>query len=86
MQCIIPLAPSVSSNKITAIRSPYVYIRGSATYCAATFYNEITDVRCQYKIELYRAPKNNLNLDGWGINQQILSIVNDVNNNNQVLR
>ena len=77
-------APALSSGVITAKR-PVVQARGSSTYLSQTYYDAITDLRCQYRIELYRAPKNNLNLDGWGLAQQILHVVNDVNNNNQNL-
>lgn len=77
-------APALSSGVITA-KSPIVQVRGSSTYLSQTYYDAITDLRCQYRIELYRAPKNNLNLDGWGLAQQLLHIVNDVNNNNKIL-
>lgn len=79
-----PVAPTFSSNKIT-MRSPYVYIRGSSTYLTAAYYEDMVDANLQYKIELYRAPKDNLNIDGWGLEQQIRKIADDVKNNNGVL-
>ena len=45
----------------------------------------VTDVRYQYKIEVWRAPRNNLNLNGWGLTNQWLIINNDVLNNNGTL-
>lgn len=77
-------APGVSSSTLT-LKSPTLSIRGHTTYFTSTFYNALTDCRLQYKIDVYRCPRNNLNLDGWGQQQQMLHIINDVNNNNQNL-
>ena len=40
--------------------------------------NAVTDVRYQYIIEVWRAPKNNLNLDGWGLTTQWLKMNDDI--------
>lgn len=77
-------APTISSGVMT-VKSPSVYFRGSTTYLTSTYYNALTDVRLQYVIDVYRAPKNNLNLDGWGLQMQLNDIMDCVNNNNMVL-
>lgn len=77
----IPTAPSISSGVLTA-RAPSVNVRGHATYMAQDYYEALTDIRLQYVIEVYRAPKNNLNIDGWGNYQQTMKILNCINNNN----
>ena len=45
----------------------------------------MTDIRFQYKIELYRIAKSTYNLDGWGSGQQTSKIINDYYNNNATL-
>lgn len=79
------LASPTFSNGVLTLRSPSCSIRGSTTYLTSTYYNAITDIRYQYIIQVYRAPKNTLNRDGWSISQGIMNIVDCVNNNNQTL-
>ena len=74
------VAPTLSSSTLT-INSPNVIIRGHTTYFTSTYFNALTDIRQQYIIEVYRAPKENLNLDGWGIGTQAMHIIDCVNNN-----
>lgn len=62
-------APAISGTKIT-LRSPYFTARGNTTYFTSTYMGAVTDVRLQYKVELYRTPKGNLNIDGWEANTQ----------------
>lgn len=57
-------APSVSSTTLT-IKSPALNMRGSSTYFSSTYWGYVTDVRYQWIINVWRAPKGNLNLDGW---------------------
>lgn len=59
-------APSVSSGVMT-FNSPALAIRGHATYLSSTYFNAITDIRYQWKIELWRTAKGVSNLDGWGV-------------------
>lgn len=80
----IVVAPTISSGVLT-INTPTWSMRGNTTYFVNTFFNAITDIRYQFIADLYRSPKGNLNLDGWGIQQQALHIINDVHNNNQNL-
>lgn len=74
-------APSLSSNVLT-IYSPYLRIRGNATYFTQTYWEALTDIRYQYIIEMYRVPKGNLGYNGWIIEQQYQSMLNDIENNN----
>lgn len=76
--------PTTSGTTLT-IKSPTINIRGSTTYFNQTYWNAMTDARLQYIIEVYRAPRGNLNLDGWGGEQQGMHIINCVNNNNGTL-
>ena len=81
----LPTSPAISSGIMT-VKSPYVNFRGSSTYFSQTYYDELADVRLQYVIEIYRAPKNHLNIDGWGSSHEVQKILNDINNNNFILR
>ena len=58
------VAPTLSSGVIT-FNSPNLNIRGHSTYFTSTHFNALTDIRYQWVIDVYRAPKNNLNLDGF---------------------
>ena len=77
-------APSFSSSTFTA-KSPTLQMRGGNTYLTQAVYESITDIRVQYIIELYRAKKGNLNLNGWGMFTQGLHIVDCVNSANHNL-
>ena len=68
-------APAISSGVMT-VNSPALGIRGSTTYFTSTYMNAVTDVRYQYVINVFRAKKGNLNIDGWGSSQQAIHIVN----------
>ena len=67
-------APTISSGVIT-FNTPVLKIRGSTTYLTNTYFNAIQDIRYQWIIELYRAPRNNLGLDGWGQTSQAMHVV-----------
>ena len=73
--CQAVVAPSISSGSLT-INSPTVTARGHTTYFTNTYFNAMTDIRVQYVIELYRAPKNSLNLDGWSNEQLLMQVIN----------
>lgn len=79
-----PTAPAISSSTLT-IKNPALQIRGSASYLTQSVWNTISDIRYQYVIELYRAPKNSLNLNGWGMYTQAMHIVDCVNSTNHNL-
>ena len=59
-------APTASGTAIT-IKTPALITRGHTTYFTSTYMDALTDIRYQYKIEVYRAPKDNLNFNGWGM-------------------
>lgn len=76
-------APTIASNKTLTIKSPNISIRGHATYLAQTFFEAIEDIRCQYVIELWRAPLTGV--DGWMLGTQMDSIFSDIANNGGTL-
>lgn len=78
------VAPTYSSSKIT-VSSSTKTMRGNTTYFVNTYFNAIEDIRYQGIIELYRAPKNNYNLNAWGATQVLTHIANCVHNNNGTL-
>lgn len=59
-------APTANGTTIT-IKTPALITRGHTTYFTNTYMNAVTDVRYQYIIEVYRAPKDHLNFNGWGM-------------------
>lgn len=59
-------APTCTASAIT-IKTPALITRGHTTYFTNTYMNAVTDVRYQYIIEVYRAPKEHLNFNGWGL-------------------
>ena len=72
------VAPTISSGVLT-INSPTVGIRGHTTYFTSTYFNALTDIRAQYIIEVYKASKGNLNMDGWGHWSQMAHTLDCVN-------
>lgn len=68
--------PSLSSGGVITVKNPSLQIRGYASYLSSSVWDTLTDIRVQYIIELYRAPKDHLNLDGWGIYTQAKHIAN----------
>ena len=68
-----PTAPTISGTTLT-IKSPALAVRGSTSYFTSTFMNALTDIRYQYAIDVYKAPKEALGIDGWITN----SVVNHV--------
>ena len=71
-------APAIASNKNITIKSPTIAIRGHTTYLTNTFMNAMTDIRCQYVIELWRVPLTGI--DGWPHGTQMDSIFADIAN------
>lgn len=83
--CQAAVAPAISSGVVT-INSPTVTCRGHSTYYSSTYANALTDVRAQYVIEVYKAPKNSsLGYDGWSNDQLMKQIITAVNSNTQKL-
>lgn len=77
-------APSVSSGVMT-VKSPALIIRGHATYFSSTYFDALTDIRYQYVIDVYRAPKDNLNRNSWNTTQQTEDIITCVNSTTHTL-
>lgn len=73
-----PTTPSVSDTTLT-VKSPTLAVRGSTTYFTSTYMNALTDIRYQYVIDVYRAPLDNLNVDGWEQDQTVQHIIDCVN-------
>lgn len=56
-------APTVSSGVLT-VKAPSYSIRGSTTYMTSGAWGHMTDIRYQWIIDVWRAPKGNTD-DGW---------------------
>lgn len=78
-------APSATAAGVLTLKTPIYIARGHTTYFVNTFMNAVTDVRLQWKCELYRVPKNNLNLDGFGNKQNLQHILDCLNSTNHKL-
>ena len=79
-----PTSPSLSGSTLT-IKSPVLGVRGSTTYFTSTYMNALEDIRYQYVIDVYRAPLDNLNLDGWGQDQMLQHLADCINSANHTL-
>ena len=73
-----PTAPSVSGTTLT-IKTPVLGIRGSTSYFTSTYMNAVTDIRYQYVIDVYKAPKEALGISGWITNEAVNHILDCVN-------
>lgn len=78
------VAPTLSSSTLT-INSPSISIRGSSTYLTSAAWANITDVRAQYIIELWRVPYSADKVSGWQTGSGFQSMLNDVINNGGTL-
>lgn len=80
-------APALNSGtgSTLTLKSPAFIVRGNKTYFTTTYMDAVTDVRYQYIIEVWRAPKNNFNIDGWGLTQQWLKMNEDILSNTHKL-
>ena len=76
-----PTSPAISSTTET-IKSPSLKIRGHSTYFRSARWAELSDIRYQYVIDVYRVPKDSLNVQAFESRQQALHIIDCVNNNN----
>lgn len=73
-----PTAPSVSGTTLT-IKTPVLGIRGSTSYFTSTYMNAVTDIRYQYVIDVYKAPKEALGISGWITNEAVNHMLDCVN-------
>lgn len=70
--------PSISTLSSPAYITPYspaLIVKGSTTYLSQTYFEAITDIRLQYVVELWQAPRNNLNIDGFGVDSQLSHVI-----------
>lgn len=79
-----PTTPSISGTTLT-IKSPALALRGSTTYFTSTYMNALTDIRYQYIIDVYKAPKEAMSLDGWITNSLVNHIIDCVNSSTHKL-
>lgn len=77
-------APGISSGVLT-LKTPVLSARGSTTYNTSANWGRVEDIRRQWVIQVWRAPKENLNIDGWGTSQQLIHIFECAKSNNQKL-
>lgn len=73
-----PTAPTISGSTLT-IKAPVLGVRGSTSYFTSTFMNALTDIRYQYIIDVYKAPKEALGIDGWITNEVVNHILECAN-------
>ena len=66
-------APTISSGVMT-VKAPNYTIRGSTTYMTQNAWNTMTDIRFQYRIEVWKAAKGN-GTDGWQGTSMIRKVV-----------
>lgn len=69
-------APTITTNLVC--KAPVYGIRGHSTYMTSSAWSKITDIRVQYVIQAWRAPKGNV--DGWGLNTSMRSVLANVRN------
>lgn len=68
--CVVAV-PSVVGNQLN-IKSPVFAMTGNSTYYSQTYMDATSDVRYQYRIDVFRSPNAGTDLDGWENKQQIL--------------
>ena len=73
-----PTAPAISGSTLT-IKTPVLGIRGSTSYFTSTYMNAVTDIRYQYVIDVYKAPKQAMGIDGWITNEVVNHIIDCAN-------
>ena len=79
-----PTTPGLSGSTLT-IKSPALALRGSTTYFTSTFMNALSDIRYQYVIDVYKAPKQAMGIDGWVSNTLVNHVLECANSNTHKL-
>ncbi len=79
-----PSSPSISGSTMT-VKAPALGVRGHASYFTNTYMNALTDIRYQYVIDVYRAPLDNLNVDGWEQDQMLQHMIGCINSDGHKL-
>lgn len=70
-------APTISGTTLT-VKAPVYGIRGHTSQMTSTAWGQMTDIREQYVIEVWRAPKDDI--EGWGLTTSIRDVVEAVQN------
>lgn len=73
-----------SSQKIS-ISYPGVRMKGNQYRFTETFWNAVTDVRVQQKIQVWKSPRGNMNLDGWELQTLLFSVRDDATSSTHTL-
>lgn len=76
--------PNFTSGTTITVKTPTFTIRGSTSYLTQTAWNALTDIRYQYKFQLWRAPISS-GVHGWGMTSEAQKILDDVVNNGGIL-
>lgn len=79
-----PTAPAIS-NGVMTVKSPALCARGNTTYFTSTYYNALTDIRYQFAIDVYKVPVDSLNVVGWGLDQILQRLMDDINSEDHTL-
>ena len=81
--------PSLSTSGNTSgtltLKSPILNMRGSTSYYTSTYWSATTDIRFQWKIDVYRVPANTTSLEGWGMLSQMLHSIDCAQSTNHTL-
>lgn len=67
---VVSQAPAISGTTLT-VKAPNFGITGNTKQMTSAAWSHITDIRYQYVVEAYRAPKGK-GQDGWGLTSSIL--------------
>jgi hypothetical protein len=79
-----PQAITSGATAIT-VKSPAVAVRGHTTYFTSGAWANLTDIRCQYVIDLYRVPKDALGQHGFFYQSGLINIANCAQSDNHKL-
>lgn len=74
-------SPTISGSVITP-KSTTIGVRSSTSYLPSAVYSTVTDVRAQYIIQIWRSPRDNLNINGFTLENQTMHVIDCMNNNN----
>ena len=77
--------PTIAADGLLTLKSPAIAVKGSGTYFSSTYFGAVTELRCQYILKVYRAPKGNMNLDGWMATMMAKHVMDCINNNSGTL-
>lgn len=65
---------STSGTPSVTINSPDLGIKGSTTYLSSTYWSNLTDIRYQYIIQLWKVPRTG-DINGWALTSQAVHAV-----------